>query len=102
MLGKVRVLMFTGFMLLNVASTYAASGPPLCCDSFDGTTALNCTPASPEGTCTGTVVSLNCGEPSALECVPEVKKLAMAIGRNPGYGSAGKDCRCVTISVVSP
>ena len=70
MLGTVKVVLVAGALLLRVAPLYAGANSSLCCDSFDGTTATNCTPTGDGEGCNRTLVVLDCensGNPNALE-----------------------------------
>jgi hypothetical protein len=101
MLGTVKVALLASALLLRVAPLYAGANTSLCCDSFDGTTATNCTPTGDGENCNRTLVVLDCdnfGGPNALECSPP--KLAAA--NILGGGGNGKNCRCVTVAFGSP
>jgi hypothetical protein len=103
MLGTVKVVLFASALLLRVAPLYAGANSSLCCDSFDGTTATNCTPTGDGKECNRTLVVLDCenfGGPNALECSPQNVKLATS--RLLGGGGNGQNCRCVTVAFGSP
>ena len=103
MLGTVKVALLASALLLRVAPLYAGANTSLCCDSFDGTTATNCTPTGDGEACNRTLVVLDCenfGGPNALECSPPNVKLAAA--KMLGGGGNGQNCRCVSVAFGSP
>lgn len=106
MLGTVKVVLVASALLLRVAPLYAGAHASLCCDSFDGTTATNCTPTGEGQACNRTLVVLDCenaGNPSALECSPTTAKVAASKLLNGGGGNGnGQTCRCVTVAFGSP
>jgi hypothetical protein len=106
MLSTVKVVLFASALLMRGGILYAGANASLCCDSFDGTTATNCTlTGDEEQECNRTLVVLDCensGQPDAVECSPANTKLAASRIGNGGGGQNGQNCRCVTVSFGSP
>jgi len=99
-----RGLAFASLMMLGGVRAYAQQSPPLCCSSFDGTDAYNCTPASNNQCNSGVLVIFNCNNQgpdggtgsTALECSPSNTRALGLLGQN------GNTCRCVTALFGAP
>jgi hypothetical protein len=72
MLETVKVVLVASALLLSVAPLYAGANSSLCCDSFDGTTATNCTPTG-DGGCNRTLERRS----AVLDCYQNPKLLKL-------------------------